>query len=868
MNIIAIAFCVFIPILAAAEQLATETNVGANNQLEESVDDDIYAKVFGSRKIRNIMMDFPVLLDGEKIGEVLTIVQHNTKKVHAQQVKQILSEFLLDEEVSKINQIIDQNGFVDFDKLSFLQLQTKMDMSKLNINISAPWNIKKTRDLNRHKFRDDAKPNVEPASVSGFMNTRFSTTKYSNGGGSNQNIMLTPTLNICGLVLESEINGSKYTNEQNNGYSSSNHPDNSFKFYRNYTALVYDMPDEGLRFHLGDIYSSTIDYQNVPKLFGFGFKKTNNQYNCNFENKRISLILTKKSTIEIYVNDTRVREEKNVAPGSYTISDLPFDYGSNNIKVKITDDTGRIQYLDSSYFHDSSILGFGETVYAASWGYPEVNTLENRYDRKNPLFCCNFKVGVSDSTELSIGMQRNKIGRLICYGIRDASIIGVVDISTAFSIHKENKDIIKGKAASIYYTTPSINVFGINIYAGCNAERIENLFRPYLSSVEELQDIVKQKFETQNDLLHYDSNITGKTSRIGYNVSFSDVFGCNLSLNYNLYNKTGYSRKKSISLNGSKSLQINGDLFSKGYVNLHAGKDYSKEHSSKFLSLSVSCNVKENHYISAGYYHNQTNIGSFSISNSSSEDCIVYSALVDGNSKGKNTRLFAGYNHDTCRVDINLDRRNADSYSCNTAVFGAETTLFFADGAFAIGRNRNYDGGFVIVKPTKALYGEPIKFVDNSSKAGLLCGAVTNTSAHGICFSKIDLASIPNEKNIEIDSIITKGAYKRGSVIEVSCEGSHMIKGSLVDHCGVILSLINGYAVNLNDKDMPPQQFFTNSKGTFIISNIKPGKYKAVLNVECCDDFYFEVKESNLAIVDIGKIKCGNCEKDEEKERV
>ena len=103
----------------------------------DSDSDDIYVKVFGKRKQKNIMMDFPVLLDGEKIGEVLVLVQNKSKKIYAQKLKEVLHDFLLDEEIQKIDKLIDKDGFVDFDKLSFLRLNTKMDMAKLALNISA-----------------------------------------------------------------------------------------------------------------------------------------------------------------------------------------------------------------------------------------------------------------------------------------------------------------------------------------------------------------------------------------------------------------------------------------------------------------------------------------------------------------------------------------------------------------------------------------------------------------------------------------------------------------------------------------------------------------------------------------------------------
>lgn len=832
-------------------------------------DDDLYVKIFGVRKHKNIMMDFPVFLDGEKIGEVLVLVQSKSKKIYANKLKEILKDFLLDEEVAKLDKLIDEDGFIDLDKLSFLRLNAKMDMIKLALNITVPWNIKKERSLGSRYRYQKKKINVKPAVVSGFVNARFSHEIFSYGGYS-QHLLLSPTLNVAGLVLESEVSCSKSSIRS----FDMDGKDNKFKFRREYTALVYDMPEKDLRFYLGDIYSSVVDYQEVPKLLGVGIKKFCHRYGENFQNKRVPLVLVRKSTIEVYINGTKVKEERDVPPGSYTLDDIPFGYGSNDIDIKITDDTGRIKHLDSSYFNDTSVLQFGEIEFGAFWGYPEINQ-KMRYDKNNPLINGYFKVGVADATELTLGIETNKKSNLISYGVKNASIIGTVDISAAISKHTKNNVNFKGNAAKIYYSTPVVYCGKVGIYAGVSAERTKDFVRPYLfygRNSENIFDYDDDNYDTiYGGILQKDENLKGKTSRMNYHVSFSDIAGCNLNMNYDLYRQENSQKFKSMSLNVFKNVQFDNDMISNGYINFSAGKSYgdSGSKASKSLSLSISLSLKEDHYVSVGYYNNNnTNFGSFSISHNTSDDGVQYNASFDGCKNYKTLGLFAGYNHASFKADVHHYRRYGSSYDSNSTQLGFETTIFFADGSLAIARDKMYEGSFVIAKPVKALAGKSIKFVGNHSTSGDFFGAVTTISNNGINSSRIDLSCIPDGMVVENDVLVSSGAYKRGAVVEICSEGNYMVEGFLKDYCGKPLSLISGYAVNLDDKSMAPEQFFTNSKGKFIISNLKVGRYKAVFNIECCDNYLFEIKDADQQLVKIGEIKCGNCAEDEEVEHV
>ena len=184
--------------------------------------------------------------------------------------------------------------------------------------------------------------------------------------------------------------------------------------------------------------------------------------------------------------------------------------------------------------------------------------------------------------------------------------------------------------------------------------------------------------------------------------------------------------------------------------------------------------------------------------------------------------------------------------------------MYFADGRFAVAKSNYSDGGFVIVTPKKALKDQVIKFQDGDSESGFLGGgAVLQNSRTSKSSARIDLTDLPDNVDVKQDTIISYGEYKRGFVEDIEAEGITSAEGILVDTNGVPFEQVTGYVINKDDTDQKPTAFFTNQEGHFLLTELKPGKYKMVVNVKDVEDLELEIKGGdNNEVIELGKIVC------------
>jgi hypothetical protein len=269
---------------------------------------------------------------------------------------------------------------------------------------------------------------------------------------------------------------------------------------------------------------------------------------------------------------------------------------------------------------------------------------------------------------------------------------------------------------------------------------------------------------------------------------------------------------------------------------------------------------------STGYYNSSSTNGySCALSQYSQGEGLGYNLSYNPQKDSNNYGASVNYDHSRFRANVNHNRtdstvRSADGstskYSSNSTQVGVESTLFFADGVFSIAKNNTGDGGFVIVRPTDALQDYSLKFIYNASESGLLGGAVIQTSRNQINSSKLDLRNIPDHLEVKQDTVVSEGFYKRGALMNISCEGEYVVEGFLRYEDNKPVELVSGYAVHTTDRDADPVQFFTNEEGNFIIHNLKVGTYRVKVNIKGSKEFSIKVKKTKNNIINVGTIIC------------
>ena len=811
-----------------------------NLDLRYEDSEDLYRQVFGHvEQQEDILFDADVLVDGEKSGSAPTFVG-KVCKIQAAPLKYCLADYLEPEDIDIIDRYKDGDGFVEFRQMDKLSLKTRLNRLTMQVEVSLPSEKKKVRNFSGRKNYKEERSNVDPSNVSAVINARvsqsFNREKYHSYD--TKNLILTPYVNLFGICVEGETSYQKISGSKG-------------RFRRDYTTLVYDWAEPDIMFKFGDIFSRSLSYQNPPRLWGFSINKDVEREKSEGFSSPIRITLLKTSTIEIYSNNHLIRTRTNVAPGTYILDDVSYNNGANDIKIKIIDESGREEILDESFFYESSYVPKGKFTFNGSYGYPEINdSIRGRYDKKNPLLSLTLKYGLLPSVEVGLGLLKNKAGKTHSYEIRNKNVLGNFDFKFATSNYKENCWNLSGKVYYAQYNSPSVHLFD-KTYLNFSAsiEKSDNFFKPYLAKKDEI-------FKS-DDILKPEKNIKGKNTTITYRASLRNVLSFNTGFSYSQRKTFNKKSSKSMSWDISRGFSINNNWFSNGNISTNFSKNIESD-GKKRKSFSIYCSIslKNQANLSSGYSRDDDRFNRYiSISHSPENSGFSYDITAEKSSTSTGVKINTNYSNSIFRGNLNHTKNNLGMSSTNV---GAESALYFADGRFAIARTNYSDGGFVLVTPQKDLAKHRIKFLNKDTESGFMGGgAVLNNSRTSSSVSRIDLKDIPDNIALKLDTIVSKGQYKRGFIADVYGFKSVTAHGILVDSQGRILEQITGFAINKNNTDEPPISFFTNSSGEFFLTELKPGNYKLTINVQNTEPLELEIKETDEDDeLDLGTIVC------------
>lgn len=195
---------------------------------------------------------------------------------------------------------------------------------------------------------------VEPAAVSAYVNM-LAGAAYDHGGGTLEaGVTLQGVANLMGLVVEAD------------GYAQVR-PDPLLQL-GDLRALTH-LPDEDLTLQVGDLVYAPVGQGRVRPLFGVGLDKcaslTPGQIVTAAAEREF--ILERPATVELYVNGL-LTDTLRLPANCYSLRDLPFTDGANDVRVVARDDQGRVEEFRFDYIYDRSLLREGLDVWGATLG--------------------------------------------------------------------------------------------------------------------------------------------------------------------------------------------------------------------------------------------------------------------------------------------------------------------------------------------------------------------------------------------------------------------------------------------------------------------------------------------------------------------
>lgn len=379
-----------------------------------------------------IPISVPVYLDKRPMGMAQMLIMPDTQFsfVQAAPLLSILKDMVPEEKLEAMKTAT-KHGFLSLKDGPIGGVDLRFDDVLVALVITIQAADKKQRSLRvRSDFDVSNKVVTPPSAISAFLNV-FGAQNYVDSGPQAQHKGRQPfrlstdgALSIKGWVLE----------------GSGNYIENNPKpWQRGNIRLVHDLPDRMIRTALGDLSYPVEGFQSFQPILGMTIARNFDlqPYRVSEPTGHISFLLNSPSRVDIYVNNRKVRSLQ-LDSGPFDISDFPVINGSNDVKLVITDATGRVEVINVDIVSDTNLLAAGYHKFAYNIGVLSSTVSGNvKYDYHAPVLSVFHRYGLTDSLTLGGNLQAYQKQQMTGFDVTIGSRWGVFRADLAGS-HLDN----------------------------------------------------------------------------------------------------------------------------------------------------------------------------------------------------------------------------------------------------------------------------------------------------------------------------------------------------------------------------------------------------------------------------------------------
>ncbi|QNA82977.1 fimbrial biogenesis outer membrane usher protein [Sphingomonas sp. So64.6b] len=577
------------------------------------------------------------------------------------------------------------------------------------------------------------------------------------------------------------------------------------RFFRRGTTLFHDDVENAVRFSIGDLDPQTTgSYQTSSNLLGIGVERSYQDiqpYRNLRPAGRGALTLERPSRVDVMVNGALYRT-LTLPAGQYDLRDFPFLNGLNDVQLNVTDDSGRNERLNLSFFSDTLLLDQGVSLFSANIGQQQDSFSQfssTRY-RHSPMFSGYYVRGVTDRLTLGGSAQADRDNILLTAQFVLGTPIGIIGIEGAL----DNSDFEKKQYSGLVsYRLNSVSGTGRqNILAIDFAIRSAK-FSPMVFS------------DDRANPYRYDINAR-------YQRTITETLYATASFSY------GKGRDPIGDLvSGSMGLSRSFGRVSVGGTYTYRSDDRGKDHR---FNLTLSIPLGTNQSLRTNYNSHRNRIAAdYSLIGYEGLDQTSAEATVYREDGGKGVNVAVDHYFNRFRASVTHDYQSLDGVTTQTSDLAVSMGVGYADGRLALGRDA--DRGFTIVAGHPTLHGAPIEVSSRYSlgpaaRTGVLGPALVPVQrGYQPDVLEVKIANAPAGYDIGAGRIdILPGAASGYSWV-IGSAASHTLIASLVDGKGVGIPYLAGLLTPLSGKDAVPTQFFTNKTGRLVAQKLAPGDY-------------------------------------------
>lgn len=805
--------------------------------------DDLFERVFGRPRPTGVQrLVAPFFINGLPQGQIIVFVSlggSSSLQITSSTLLSKMEQYARPDVQIRLGKLVDDSGNLTLAALQSVGIDATFSEQSLELRIVIPPNLRKTIVYGSGNLNlpPGAATALRPSNFSGFINLA-GTQPYAWDGATNLgrqpfNLGVEGALNYKGWVLE----GSASFAEQSNT-----------PWTRSDIRVVKDDPDHGIRYVLGDLFSTARSYQAFVPMVGFAmFRNFSLQpYLSTRPTGQFDFLLESPSLVQIFVNGL-LRQTLQLPAGPQDIRNFGLNTGLNNVTVKITDSAGRVEEFSFSAPLATDLLSVGLNQFGFGIGVPSYTTNGVRsYDTARPTIGGFYRQGITPTltlggylqaagTQQVIGMEGTWATQVGNFGWDAALDNGSDALDHAFRLRYQFLTLGGNQAR--------LPTFGLELeYLGPYFQRFGNFPIGFVNSS-------SNPFNTATNSISWSFGAN-------YSQTLLDGLGINLGLGYQLGSfgqPNAYRAAIGFTTNLGRGIQANLTLNNRLEQSGRAESQllFSFSQSSQYQSLQGRSNLSSQQQQASSLTWTSRSRAQYNSVNTTVNLSNNPNPAYFGTGIGLTYRGFV--------ADVNLNHEYDQSRQSTNLTFG--TALVYADGRFGwsrpvrdsfvmFTRNPNFADQLVLVNP--GLSGP----IAEANKVGP--AVVPDLSSYTVTTMRVDAPNMPLGYDLGNAVFNLLPGYKSGTVIRVGTDATVFLRGTLVNKAGEPMALQTGQVVSLSDPNWEPLTLFTNRAGRFALMGLRAGRYGLKLFSDPPLSITFEIPGDKTGIYDLGTVKVGD----------
>jgi outer membrane usher protein len=750
---------------------------------------------------REVKILVPVIADAGQVAHAYLYADDTgaPSRVSADDLRAWARETLDDAHAAAFEKLVGADGTVNLADTGAAGFILSYDDQSAALCLHAEPAALRTRRLALNNApASPAQTPVKPAKISGFMNLRAGQDYVHDSAAQ------VPGRAPARLDLDGALNVKNWVIDGRFDYLE----DSVRPWQRDDVRLVHDWPDQMVRLAVGDLSYPVSGFQSFTPMLGMSIARNFSlqPYRVTTPTGRTSFMLASPSRVDVMVNGQRVRTLQ-LQPGNYDVSDFPVADGSNDVSLIITDATGRVEEKRFQLVSDQILLRKGLKEYAYNIGVES----ENRdraieYDFSRPVFSAFHRYGVSDRFTIGAMLQADADVRQAGMTFAHGFSFGTLGFDGAAS----QSEAGAGAAAQWSYS-----------YSDFTEGRSFTAALEYKSADFAAlgQDEAENPTAWDMTARYTQPVFRDLTMGVGGRYQFARA-GNDDSWSYSL----NFRRM----IFGTISASVSFEHRSEEGAGVYAGLTWTPGGSQHVVSSAVDSftkgkDVNWSWHDTAGQWWAGAGVNETGAQRQATGN-VAYTGYRGEISVRDNV---------VSALEPAAGGSSRWSLSDHRTQITAGTAIAFADDHVALSRPIN--NGFVMVTRHKSLSGRSIGInpvrdgdrVDYQAQIDALGPAVIHDAVPYMYRAvSIDTRNMPGGYDPGNDSYTVMPSYKSGAVISVGSAANIYADGYIVLPGGAPAGLQAG---EIADADGAAQEFFTNTKGRFRISRLKPGTYEMTL---------------------------------------